>query len=50
MKASELRATLEELIAAHGDREVLVDTVHELEAIEEVDIDVDDNGFVIWMG
>jgi hypothetical protein len=50
MLASELRNQIDALIALHGDREMLVDTGQELESIEEVDLDVEETGFVIWMG
>lgn len=53
MKASEMIALLTDLVAAHGDRDVLVDcgTVgyEGLRAVDECDLDVDDNGFVVWL-
>ena len=49
MKASELVERVQALITQHGDHDVFLDvSEHGLKQIEEVDIDVDDTGFMIW--
>lgn len=49
MKASELIERLKYLVKEHGDSEVLLDvSAHGLKAIEEVDVDAEDTGIIIW--
>lgn len=49
MKASELIKTLQYLINMHGDKDVIVD--HDgLHHVDEVDVDTDDTGIIIWTG
>jgi hypothetical protein len=50
MKASEVIERLQYLLKQHGDQNVLVDTGRDLEQIEELDIDVEETGFIVWMG
>lgn len=50
IKASELILNLQALMLRHApDFEVKVDTGEELEAIEEVDVDYEEEVIVIWM-
>lgn len=50
MLASELIEQLKILMERHGDQDVLVDCpgVMELRGVDEVDVDTDDQGIVIW--
>lgn len=50
MKISELIAELEQAEKTHGDIEVLVDACGGIYEVEEVGVDVDDTGFMIWPG
>jgi len=50
MNAIEVRDKLDALIAAgHGDEEVYLDTgPHDLYTIEDIDLDADGVGIIIW--
>lgn len=49
MKATDLIVRLQHLVKQHGDREIFLDvSEHGLRQIEEIDIDVDDTGIMIW--
>jgi hypothetical protein len=51
MKASELIDILDGCIEIHGDQEVYMDIDENgLLEIDEADVDVDDNGIILWAG
>lgn len=49
MRASMVIARLEWLVQQHGDKDVYLDTNPEaLQSIGEIDLDMDDTGFIFW--
>ena len=50
MKISELIAELKIAETHHGDIEVMIDGYSALHGIEDAGVDVDESGFIIWIG
>jgi ActR/RegA family two-component response regulator len=51
MKISELITILRQRQVDHGDLDVYIDSdIEGLRQIEEVDVDADDTGLIIWTG
>jgi hypothetical protein len=52
VKISELIEILKDRKQEHGDLDVIVDATagHGLHEIEDIDVDTDDTGLIIWIG
>lgn len=51
MKASQIIERMKYLIKEHGDQEVLLDvSAHGLKVVDEIDVDAEDTGIIIWAG
>ena len=49
VKISELIDELKDALRQHGDVDVLVDAYLGLHDIDEVGVDADDTGFILWI-